>query len=150
MGSLGFIIGALLPARLVRTFGIGPTLAAAVAVVGLSDLALPLAGQDVWRVALAVGLGQFFFGLGLTVFRVAQISVRQTLVPEGLLGRVGGALHLLGWGIAPLGALIGGVLGQSIGLRQTLLFGAVLEALVALVIWRSPLWIMRDIELSAE
>ncbi|HEU4322595.1 MAG TPA: hypothetical protein VFS21_05550, partial [Roseiflexaceae bacterium] len=126
------------------------TLAAAVAVVGLSDLALPLAGQDVWRVALAVGLGQFFFGLGLTVFRVAQISVRQALVPEGWLGRVGGALHLLGWGIAPLGALIGGVLGQSIGLRQTLLFGAVLEALVALVIWRSPLWVMRDIELSAE
>jgi hypothetical protein len=145
VGSFGFIVGALLPARLVRTFGIGPTMAAAVAVVGLSDLALPLAGYDVWRVALAVGLGQFFFGLGFTVFRVAQISVRQTLVPDGLLGRVGGALHLLGWGIAPLGALIGGVLGQAVGLRETLLLGAVLEALVALLIWRSPLWGMGDV-----
>lgn len=145
VGSLGFIVGALLPARLVRSFGVGPTLAAAIAVVGLSDLALPLAGHDVRWVALAVGLGQFFFGLGMTVFRVAQISVRQALVPDQLLGRVGGALHLLGWGIAPLGALIGGVLGQVIGLRPTLLLGAILEALIALWIWQSPLWAMRDV-----
>lgn len=145
VGSLGFIVGALLPARLVRTFGIGPTLAAAIAVVGLSDLALPLSGHDVRWVALAVGLGQFFFGLGMTVFRVAQISVRQALVPDQLLGRVGGVLHLLGWGIAPLGALIGGVMGQVVGLRPTLLLGAILEALIALWIWRSPLWAMRDV-----
>jgi hypothetical protein len=92
-----------------------------------------------------VGVGQFFFGLGMTVFRVAQISVRQTLVPDGLLGRVGGALHLLGWGIAPFGALIGGVLGQVIGLRSTLLLGAILETMIALWIWRSPLWAMRDV-----
>ncbi len=145
VGSAGFVVGALLPARLVRTLGVGPTLAASIAVVGLSDLALPLAGQDARWVALAVGLGQFFFGLGLTVFRVAQISVRQALVPDGLLGRVGGALNLLGWGIAPLGALIGGVLGQAIGLRPTLLIGAVLEAMIALWIWQSPLWAMRDV-----
>jgi hypothetical protein len=99
-------------------------------------------------VALAVGLGQFFFGLGLTVFRVAQISVRQALVPDGLLGRVGGALNLLGWGIAPFGALLGGVLGQVIGLRSTLLLGAILEAMIALWIWRSPLWSLRDVALD--
>lgn len=145
IGSIGFVVGALLPARLVRALGVGPTLAVSIAVVGLSDLALPLAGMDVRWVAFAVGLGQFFFGLGLTVFRVAQISVRQALVPDGLLGRVGGALNLLGWGIAPFGALLGGVLGQIIGLRNTLLLGAILEAMIALWIWRSPLWAMREV-----
>lgn len=84
-----------------------------------------------------------------TVFRVAQISVRQALVPVGVLGRVGGALNLLGWGIAPLGALIGGVLGQVIGLRPTLLLGAILEAMIALWIWQSPLWAMRDVAQEA-
>lgn len=145
VGSVGFIIGALLPERLVRGIGVGPTLAISIAVVGLSDLALPLAGQDVRWVALAVGLGQFFFGLGLTVFRVAQISVRQALVPDQLLGRVGGALNMLAWGIAPLGAIAGGVLGQTIGLRSTLVLGAILEAATALLIWQSPLWTMRDL-----
>jgi predicted MFS family arabinose efflux permease len=150
IGSIGFVVGAMLPARLIRHFGVGPTLAGAIAVVGLSDLALPLAGQDVRWVALAVGLGQFFFGLGLTVFRVAQISVRQALVPDHLLGRVGGALNVLAWGIAPLGAIIGGLLGQMIGLHATLILGAILEAATALWIWRSPLWAMRGLELSGE
>ena len=145
VGSVGFVVGALLPARLVRSLGVGPTLAGSIAVVGISDLALPLAGDDVRSVALAVGVGQFFFGLGFTVFRVAQISVRQALVPDGVLGRVGGALNLLGLGIAPLGALIGGVLGQVIGLRSTLLLGAVMEAMIALVIWQSPLWTLQDV-----
>jgi predicted MFS family arabinose efflux permease len=150
VGSIGFLVGATLPARLVRGIGVGPTLAGSIAVVGLSDLLLPLAGQDVRWVALAVGLGQFCFGLGLTVFRVAQISVRQVLVPDNLLGRVGGALNLLAWGIVPLGALIGGLLGQMVGLRATLLLGALLEAATALIIWQSPLWTMRDIALSGD
>jgi MFS family permease len=148
IGSIGFIVGAMLPTRLVRNFGVGPTLAGSIAVVGLSDLAIPLAGQDVRWVALAVGLGQVFFGLGLTVFRVAQISVRQVLVPDQLLGRVGAAMNLFGWGTAPLGAIVGGVLGQTIGLRSTLLLGAILEAATAIWIWRSPLWAMRDVERS--
>lgn len=150
IGSVGFVVGATLPARLVRDIGVGPTLALSIAVVGLSDLALPLAGQDVRWVAVAVGLGQFFFGLGLTVFRVAQISVRQALVPANLLGRVGGALNVLAWGIAPLGAIVGGLLGQMIGLRSTLILGAILEAATAIWIWRSPLWAMRSLELSGE
>ena len=59
IGSIGFVVGAMLPARLVRDIGVGPTLALSIAVVGLSDLALPLAGKDVRWVAFAVGLGQF-------------------------------------------------------------------------------------------
>jgi MFS family permease len=145
IGSIGFIVGAMLPARMVRRLGIGPTLAVSVAVVGVSDLALPLAGSDLRWVLLAVGLGQFFFGLGLTVFRVAQASVRQAIVPDALMGRVGGALNVVGWGIAPLGAVVGGLLGQTIGLWWTLVIGAVLEAATSLVIWRSPLWAMRDV-----
>lgn len=150
VGSIGFVVGAVLPARLVHRLGFGPTLAAAIAVVGISDLALPLAGQDVRWVALAVGLGQFCFGLGLTVFQVAQLSLRQALVPDALRGRVGGAFNVLGWGIAPLGALIGGVLGHVIGLWWTLALGAIGEAAVAVVIRYSPLWTMHDLPIVGD
>jgi MFS family permease len=150
VGSAGFIVGALLPARLVHALGVGPTLALSIAVVGLSDLALPLAGPDVRWVTLAFGIGQFFFGLGITVFRVAQISIRQAIVPDALLGRVGGALSVLGWGIAPLGALAGGLLGQSIGLWWTLVIGSVLEGATAVVIRFSPLWTMVVIPILEE
>jgi predicted MFS family arabinose efflux permease len=99
-------------------------------------------------VAMAVALGEFCFGVGLTVFRVTQISVRQAIVPDTMLGRVGGAMSVLGWGIAPLGAVVGGLLGQALGLQVTLVIGAVLEAATALVIWQSPLWMMRDVALN--
>jgi MFS family permease len=148
-GGIGFVIGATLPERFINRYGIGPTMAFAIAVVGISDLALPLAGSDVMRVAAAVGIGQFFFGLGFTVYRVAQISVRQALVPEPLLGRVGATLNVLGWSTVPVGALIGGLLGQGIGLQPTLVAAALLEASIALWIWRSPLWRIPALDMLA-
>jgi MFS family permease len=149
-GSVGFVVGALLPNRVIHRFGIGPSIALSIAVIGLSDLALPLAGHNLLLVIPAVALGQFFFGLGITVYRVAQVSLRQALVPPALLGRVGGTLHALAAGTVPLGALLGGVLGQTIGLRETLVVAAVLEAGTALWILWSPIWSIREIEAVPE
>lgn len=143
-GSGGFVIGALLPGRIVSRFGIGPTMAVAMATIGVSDLALPLVGHDLLLVSVAVALGQFFFGLGMTTFNVTRLTIVQTVVPEGVMGRVAGSLQVLGWGLAPLGAVVGGVLGASLGLRSTLVIAAVLETAVAVWIWWSPLWTIRQ------
>jgi len=129
----------------VERLGVGPTLALALVVIGLGDLTLPLAGDRIWIVAIAVAIGQLFFGLGLTVYRVSQVSLRQALAPRALLGRVTATLNVLAWGLAPVGALAGGALGGLIGLRSTLVLAAVLEAGVAVTIWRSPLWSIRAI-----
>jgi MFS family permease len=145
-GGVGFVIGALLPGRVTRRFGVGPSIALSIAVIGLSDLALPFAGHDLRFVIPAVALGQFCFGLGLTVYRVAQTSLRQALVPPALMGRVGGTLHTLSAGTVPLGAIIGGVLGQTIGLRSTLVLAALLEAATALWILWSPIGSIRTID----
>lgn len=146
-GSVGFVVGALLPGPAVARFGVGPTLTISVAIIGLSDLALPLVGQDLIVVAFAVMLGQFCFGMGLTVFNVAQLSLRQALVAESMLGRVGGLMRVAGWGTAPIGALVGGVLGTLVGVRPTLLIAALLETAIAVWIWRSPLWAVKAISL---
>jgi MFS family permease len=150
VGGLGFVLGALLPTRLVAALGAGRTLVLALAVIGLSDLALPLVGRDLVLVAVAIGAGQFFFGLGLTVLGVVQVSLRQALVPDRLAGRVGGLIRIAGWGAAPVGALIGGVLGQIAGLQPTLVVGAMLEVSVAVWVLRSPLGAIRAIPVAAE
>jgi MFS family permease len=62
-GGVGFVVGALVPGRITRRFGLGPAMALGIAVVGLSDLAVPLAGRDVVIVSAAVAVGEFFFGL---------------------------------------------------------------------------------------
>lgn len=69
-----------------------------------------------------------------TVANVHMVSLRQTIMPAALLGRVNASFRFVSWGIMPFGALLGGYLGDRIGLRATLLV-VVAAFLIA------PLWI---------
>jgi MFS family permease len=144
-GSVGFVVGALVPTTLTERFGVGPTMALALLTVGLSDLVIPLVGANVLVVSLVVALSQFFFGLGITVFNVSRRTLVQALVPNRSMGRVGGTLKTIGMGIVPVGAFAGGSLGSVVGLQATLVLGAMLETVVAVWLWRSSLWSMRAI-----
>jgi Transmembrane secretion effector len=72
-------------------------------------------------------------GLVGSIWDVAQLSLRQVLIPDRLLGRVISAFRLVGFGPAPVGALLGGVLGRAFGLRSPFVVGAVVLAVVALL-----------------
>ena len=145
VGSAGFVVGSLLPQRLARRFGIGRVTILALALVGASDLLVPLAGGSPAVAVPLLTAAQFFFGIGLTVFNVNQASLRQAVVPGHLQGRASATIRVLGAGLVPLGALLGGVLGQTLGLRETLLLAAAGELLAALWLWRSPLRALRDL-----
>jgi MFS family permease len=107
---------------------------AAVMTVG-EQLAGPPAGAVVglapsaWVAAAALAAD----GLVGAIWNVAQLSLRQVLIPDRLLGRVIGAFRLVGFGPAPVGALLGGVLGRTLGLRSPFVVGAVVLAVVALL-----------------
>ena len=59
-----------------------------------------------------------------SVFAINEISLRQTITPDRLLGRVTAGMQLMTDGVGPLGALVGGALGGAIGLRPTLVVAA--------------------------
>jgi len=59
-------------------------------------------------------------GLGNTLYNVNATSLRQAFTPDHLLGRSQAAVRFLARGGLPLGALVGGALGDAIGLRATL------------------------------
>ena len=59
-----------------------------------------------------------------SIFAINETSLRQTITPDRLLGRVTAGMHLMAGGIGPLGALVGGFLGGAIGLRPTLVVAA--------------------------
>lgn len=150
IGSVGFIAGAFLPTRLARRLGVGPSMALAVAVVALSDLLLPLAGGTPLVIMGFIITGQFFFGLGLTVFNVNQSSLRQALVPPELRGRVGAVVRILPDALTPLGAITGGLLGTTFGLRETLILAALGELLAAVWLWYSPIRSVDELPAEAE
>ena len=64
-------------------------------------------------------VGVMFAVSGLTsvVWNVITVSLRQSIIPDALLGRVNSVYRFLGWGTMPIGAAVGGALAKGFGLR---------------------------------
>ena len=126
LGNVGLVLGAATSSSLARRLGIGPVLllGAAVEVGGFAVLAGAPSGPLAVPVLVA---GQLVVTTALLWFNVQSISLRQTVTPPAVLGRVNAAVRLVGFGTIPIGAAVGGLLGDAIGLRATLLWCAALS-----------------------
>jgi MFS family permease len=134
-GGVGALLGATLAQPAARRFGVGPTIVWPITLGSGAWLVLPLAGEvptatvPLLMVAYAILLG------GGTIYNVSQVSLRQAITPDHLQGRMNATMRFIVWGTMPIGALLGGALGEAIGLRTTLIVAA-LGALLA------PLWVL--------
>lgn len=123
VGSCGAIAGALLANRLRLRIGVGPAIvwgSAAFCVPGLIYPAAPHAiALPLFMVAQAV------IQFGGMVYNITQVSLRQAITPDRLQGRMNAAMRWIVWGTIPLGALLGGAIGQWVGLTTALWVGAI-------------------------
>jgi predicted MFS family arabinose efflux permease len=78
------------------------------------------------------------------IYNIAQVSYRQSICPDHLLGRMNASIRFVVWGALPLGGLVGGLLGEGIGIRSTLWVAMAGEAAAALWVVLSPLRTARD------
>ena len=117
-GSISVVFGAGFTPRFSRRFGSARVIWLSLAVTGPITLLIPLAQPGWWVVLVVVGgaAGEF----GQIVYAITNVSLRQRLCPDRMLGRVTATMRFLIMGLFPLGAVIGGVLGETIGLRETL------------------------------
>jgi MFS family permease len=143
-GSVGFLIGALLPGRASRRLGLGPSIIGGILLAALSDLLIPLVGGPVLVIVVVLVISEFLFGLGLTIYNVGQASLRQAITPDHLQGRVNATMGVIASASVPLGGLLGGVLGTALGLRATLVVAAVGEVLSVAWLVSSPLRSLRE------
>jgi MFS family permease len=147
-GGIGALVGALVAERVTRRFGPGPTMTWAQLLFGLTGMAVPLAVL-LPRVALAmVVVSEFGQWMAVTVYYVNVVSVRQALTPDRLLGRVNATTRFLGGGALPIGALIGGALGEVIGLPLTLVVAEFGMPLAFLWLFLSPVRTLKDLPRS--
>ncbi|WNV83619.1 MFS transporter [Umezawaea sp. Da 62-37] len=136
-GGVGGVLGALTANRWNRRLGQTRVIWLSMLFTQPFGLLLPLTAND-WRVGLAMA-GMAIAVYGATVYNVSQVSFRQTLCPDHLLGRMNASIRFLVWGTIPLGGLVGGVLGGWAGLRATLWIAMVGQVLAVGWVLLSPL-----------
>ena len=142
LGALGGLARAALARRLAGRVGTARIVWVSIVAEAPFLFARPFAFSG-WGVLL-VSLDRCRHGRPSVVYNVAQVSHRQTVTPRRLLGRMTASPRLVVWGVMPLGALTGGVLGTLLGVRTTLLLGAVGGSLSVLWVLASPLGRVRD------
>jgi len=142
LGSVGALAGAFLAGWVARKLGIGPTLGVMVIVGGLALLATPIALVGAPAVILATT--GFIEGLTIPIYNINQVSLRQAITPDRVQGRMNATMRTIVWGTIPLGAFIGGILGTSLGLVQTIVLGGILSTLAASWIFLGPVIRLRE------
>jgi MFS family permease len=124
--AVGSLVGSFLVERLERLLGRANLLAvsmvsfAATVIAPVLTTNVPLIAL-IWVVTGAIGIA----------WNVITVSLRQKIVPDALLGRVNATYRLLAWGTMPLGAALGGLIGETLGLAAVFwIFGALQAALI--------------------
>jgi predicted MFS family arabinose efflux permease len=147
-GSVGGILGAFAASRVARSLGEVRATIFAAGFSGLAALLLPLTGNGARLSLFAVGF--FLSSFAVLVYNINQVSFRQRLCPERLLGRMNATMRFLVWGTLPLGGLLGGYLGTIIGVRNTLWVSGGCGTLAVLWLLASPMRGMRDFPVQHE
>ena len=119
-GAVGGVVGSLVTGRVARRIGIGPAFAVGCIVFPAPLLLVPLAEGPEWVILGCLFLAEFGSGLGVMMLDISAGAIFAALIPDRLRSRVSGAYMVVNYGVRPLGALVGGALGSSIGLRPTL------------------------------
>ena len=118
LGNVGFVAAAAAAPALARRFGVGRVMLVSVSVFGPAALLVALAPADL--ALAAAGTMVLVDGFGIGLHGVNQVSVRQAVTPEHLRGRMQATIRFLMFGSMPLGTLLGGALGSTLGLRQAI------------------------------
>ena len=136
LGGGAGVAGAAASERIGARIGVGRTLAGAMSIRVLSLFVPPLVAGGFALPFLA--LSHALVGFGTPIWNINQVSLRQSLTPDRLLGRMNATVRFVVWSMMPLGALGGGLLGSLVGLRPAMMVGAVGGMVAVLLVATSP------------
>ncbi len=145
LAGVGFLISSFACQRLNVRFGVGRVMLAGIAITALAWLLMAAITRHEYAY-LALGGTLFIFDFGTMLFFINYLSLRQSATPDHLLGRVTSTMIFMALSLAPLGSVLGGVIGEWLGLRPTIaICGIGCILLVGMLAKISPLSAMRKL-----
>ena len=163
IGGLGAFGGIALSSRLTRLLGVGPVIIAGMIMGGLGTIPYALANSSLsapifsatgipvlgsFRLdlnALILMMGGFVTSIGVVVYNINQVSLRQAIVPKSIQGRMNASMRWIVWGTIPAGAIAGGVLAEVFGLREAIVIGVIGGIFSFLWVFLSPVRSLKDV-----
>jgi MFS family permease len=151
-GAIGSVIGALVASRIGRRIGLGPAYALGCVLFPASLLLIPLAGPEMSMPAILALLfaSEFGAGFGVMILDINVGAIIYARTPDRIRGRAGGAFRFINYGVRPIGALMGGILGGLLGVREAILFGVIAAMTGVLFLIGSPILRLRELPEESE
>jgi len=151
IGAGAALVGALSAAKIGKLIGQGNTVISALMLSAVASFGFPLAAVigDASALPIVIVTGSLI-GFSSLVFNITQVSARQALCPEHLLGRMNASIRFFVWGVMPISALLAGAFATWFGLAPVLLVGAIGAVLSTWFIFASPLRGLKTIVPPAE
>lgn len=145
LGSVGGLLASLVAGPISRRFGVGRVIVATVALGGPFEFAVGFgtAGSDALNLLLVAAAGFAMGGSG-TIYNINQVSLRQAITPETMSGRMNATMRWFVWGTMPIGSIIGGIIGETLGVRAAILIGGAGASLAFIPLLFGPVWSIKE------
>lgn len=145
VGATGAVLGSIIAGPVTRRIGVGRTFLLSCVLFPAPLLLVPAAPARTTLTYVLLGLAEFGSGIGVMFFDITTGSIQAAVVPPEMRSRVYGAYRTVNYGIRPLGAITGGLLGAAWGLRAALWVGAAGALACVLWLFRSSVLGMHEI-----
>jgi predicted MFS family arabinose efflux permease len=125
-GGVSALVGTFIAQRVIQRMGLGLAIGGMLFFYGFTGLLIPLAHAPHVQVVVAVALlftSQLLGDASVAIYFIAEVSLRQAIIPRAFLGRVNASMQFLTLGVGPGGAILAGILGTILGLQLTILIG---------------------------
>jgi len=146
VGGASSFIGAVTATKVTSRWPIGTVAVMAMLLSGVGNLFIPFAPAGLPFIAIGcLVASQLVADSAATVYDITETSVRQALVRDRELGRVSATFRVLAVAAQLVTTLAAGLLAEIIGLRTTAFLAPLIGALAGLLLWRSPVRLLRDL-----
>ena len=149
-GAIGGVIGALIASRIGRRIGLGAAYAVGCLIFPIPLILVPIVNGPPDAVIAMLFATEFLAGLGVQILDINVSAVITARTPDKIRARAGGAFRFINYGIRPVGAFMGGLLGGLIGVRETLFVVTIAASVGILWLVGSPIPRLRELPEAAE